>query len=148
MQLLHVCRSNRLRNHISEEWNWASFHIFDSFAYLSFHCFWLFAYATFSLFFSQLWGICAWRCHTCFNSLILGCTIWHMFITNSGPWTLESVELDKRPDWESRQGFTGTHVAVGGNANKWEVPCPKQRELVPYLCLGEAQISGPGWEGA
>ena len=39
-------------------------------------------------------------------------------VTDSGPWTLECIEIDKRPREYFRQDFTGTRAegAQGGQA--------------------------------
>ena len=38
-----------------------------------------------------------------------------------GPWTLYSIEIDKRPDENSSQGFIGARAAVQGSENKRQV---------------------------
>ena len=39
-------------------------------------------------------------------------------VTNLGSWTLQAIEIDKRPDKKFRQGFIGTGAAARGNENK------------------------------
>lgn len=48
------------------------------------------------------------------EKLGVGC----QYDTDLGSWTLQSTEIDKRPDKKFRQGFIGIHAAALGSSNK------------------------------
>ena len=55
------------------------------------------------------------------------------FVTDQGSWTLQSIEIEKRPDEAFRQGFTGTGALLGGSENKKLMPWVLNRVSVGGL---------------
>lgn len=67
-----------------------------------------------------------------------------------GPWTLESIEVDERPDDKIRQGFIGAHAAAQGHENTKQVALlalrgGRARSLSEGRVAAEWSVGQEGW---
>lgn len=67
-----------------------------------------------------------------------------------GPWTLESIEVDERPDDKIRQGFIGACAAAQGHENTKQVALlalrgGRARSLSEGRVVAEWSVGQEGW---
>ena len=65
--------------------------------------------------------------------------------TSPGPQTLSSLEIDKRPGENFRQGFTGTLAAAGGSRTSNRCPCSFPKG--PAGPLNGVRVGADQWVG-